>query len=48
MKEFLLSDFTNENSIIEVLISTFAFGWGIGSKGLDTVVYYGLSGALDD
>ena len=48
MKEFLLSDFTNEDSIVKVLIATFAFGMVIGYKGLDTVVYYGLSGTLDD
>ena len=48
MKEFLLSDFTNENSIVKVLIATFAFGLGIGYKGLDTVVYYGSSATLGD
>ena len=48
VKESLLSDFTNENSIVKVLIATFASGMGIGYKGLDTVVYYGLSGTLDD
>ena len=40
--------FTNENSIVKILITTFAFGWGIGYKGLDTVVYYGPSGTLDN
>ena len=48
MKESLLSDFTNENSIVKVLIATFVFGMGIGYKDLDTVVYYGLSGTLDN
>ena len=48
LKESLLSHFTNENSIVKVLIATFAFDMGIGYKDLDTTVYYGLSGSLDN
>ena len=41
VKEFLLSDFTNENGIVRVLIATIAFGMGV-------VIFYGPPGTLED
>ena len=48
VKEFLLSDFTNENGIVRVLIATIAFGMGVDCKGLYTVIHYGPPGTLED
>ena len=48
MKEFLLSDFTNENGIVRVLIGTIAFRMGVDCKGLHTVIHYGPPGTLED
>ena len=47
VKDFLLSDFTNENGIVRVLIATIAFGMGVDCKGWHTVIHYCLPGTLE-
>ena len=39
VKEFLLSDFTNENDIFKVSIATIAFDMGVDCKRFHTVVH---------
>ena len=48
VKEFLLSDFTNENGIVRDLIAAIAFGMGVDCKGLHTVIHYGPPSTLED
>ena len=48
MEDFLLSDFTNENGIVRVLIATIAFGMGVDCKDLHIAIRYGPPGPLED
>ena len=43
-----MSDFTNENGIVRVLIAIITFGMGIDCKGLHTVIHYGPAGIFED
>ena len=48
VKEFLLSDFRNENGMVRVLIATTAFGMDVDCKSSHTVIHYGPPSTLED
>ena len=48
VKNYIISQFSEETSRIRVLISTIAFGMGVNCKGLYTVIHFGPPAALDD
>ena len=48
VKEVLLSDFTNENGIVRVLIETIVFVMGVVCKGLHTAIHYDPPGTLEN
>ena len=48
VKNYIISQFSEETTKIRVLISTIAFGMGVNCKGLYTVIHFGRPAAVDD